>query len=122
MTNHELIAQTTEMSLKDLIAIKDHLDALIEKKRASGASQALKNIEQMLERAGFSLEDVGLRVARAKMAKYLNPDNPNQTWSGRGRQPRWMTNAIAERGMKLEDFEVQEKSDKQLSAPSSRGK
>src|ERR1700675_1072658 len=26
--------------------------------------------------------------------KFRNPDNPSETWSGRGRQPRWLTAQI----------------------------
>lgn len=36
-------------------------------------------------------------------AKYRNPDNPAQTWSGRGKHPKWMTEAMAH-GRKPEDF------------------
>ena len=33
--------------------------------------------------------------ARAQVApKYRNPDKPSETWSGRGRQPRWLTAAL----------------------------
>lgn len=35
--------------------------------------------------------------------KYRNPDQPEQTWSGRGKHPRWMTDAMAS-GRKPEDF------------------
>lgn len=35
--------------------------------------------------------------------KYRNPDNPTETWSGRGVHPRWMSAAIA-KGRKPEDF------------------
>src|SRR5918992_5970767 len=27
--------------------------------------------------------------------KYINPDNPDQTWSGRGHQPKWLKEALA---------------------------
>ena len=36
-------------------------------------------------------------------AKYRNPANSKETWTGRGRQPRWMTAEIA-KGKKVEDF------------------
>ena len=35
--------------------------------------------------------------------KYRNPDNPAQTWSGRGMQPRWMAGEVA-KGRRPEDF------------------
>jgi DNA-binding protein H-NS len=37
--------------------------------------------------------------------KYRNPDNPNETWAGRGLTPRWLAAAI-KRGKKLEDFAI----------------
>ena len=36
-------------------------------------------------------------------AKYSNPENPTQTWSGRGQQPKWVKEALA-KGKTLEEF------------------
>jgi len=35
--------------------------------------------------------------------KYRNPKNPQETWAGRGKQPRWLT-AQLRAGKKLDDF------------------
>lgn len=35
--------------------------------------------------------------------KYRNPKNPQETWAGRGKQPRWLT-AQLRTGKKLDDF------------------
>jgi DNA-binding protein H-NS len=35
--------------------------------------------------------------------KYRNPTNPMQTWSGRGKQPRWIGSQI-QAGRRLDDF------------------
>jgi len=44
------------------------------------------------------------RSAGSKVApKYRNPANPNETWSGRGRQPRWLA-ALVEKGKPASDF------------------
>ena len=37
--------------------------------------------------------------------KYRNPDDPSVTWSGRGRQPKWVQVAIAG-GQTLEDLAI----------------
>jgi DNA-binding protein H-NS len=43
-------------------------------------------------------------TAGTKVApKYRNPANPAETWSGRGKHPKWMTTAMAG-GKKPEDF------------------
>ena len=35
--------------------------------------------------------------------KYRNPDNPSQTWSGRGMQPKWLAEQVR-RGKSAADF------------------
>jgi DNA-binding protein H-NS len=37
--------------------------------------------------------------------KYRNPDEPSETWSGRGKQPRWLTAAL-KTGHKIEEFVI----------------
>lgn len=45
-------------------------------------------------------------AAKAKLPpKYKNPDNPSQTWSGRGRQPEWYKAAI-KAGKSPESMEI----------------
>jgi DNA-binding protein H-NS len=38
-------------------------------------------------------------------AAYRNPCNSAETWTGRGRQPKWLREALA-RGMRLEDLTI----------------
>lgn len=37
--------------------------------------------------------------------KYFNPSKPSETWSGRGKTPRWLK-AQLETGRKVEDFRI----------------
>jgi DNA-binding protein H-NS len=37
------------------------------------------------------------------LPKYRNPDRPSETWSGRGKQPRWLT-AQLRSGKRIERF------------------
>jgi DNA-binding protein H-NS len=39
------------------------------------------------------------------LPKYQNPSIPTETWSGRGKQPRWLISAI-QAGGKVEDFKI----------------
>jgi DNA-binding protein H-NS len=39
------------------------------------------------------------------LPKYRNPFVPSETWSGRGRQPRWLVAAV-KAGRKIEDFKI----------------
>ena len=45
------------------------------------------------------------KKAAKKSAPYQNPENPSETWAGRGRKPNWLEEKLAA-GAKLEDFEV----------------
>jgi DNA-binding protein H-NS len=40
-------------------------------------------------------------------AKYRDPKNPEKTWTGRGRMPRWMVAATKGSKAKKEDFLIQ---------------
>lgn len=38
--------------------------------------------------------------------KFRNPDDPSETWAGRGKQPRWLTEQLRSGG-KMDDFRIQ---------------
>lgn len=40
--------------------------------------------------------------------KYRNPAKPSETWTGRGKHPRWMA-ALVKKGKKPEDFLIRKK-------------
>jgi DNA-binding protein H-NS len=43
------------------------------------------------------------RVSEVEAPKYQNPENAAQTWSGKGKQPSWVSEALA-RGRTLESL------------------
>jgi DNA-binding protein H-NS len=49
----------------------------------------------------------GARRARRKypavLAKFQNPEDPTETWAGRGKQPRWLVSQL-KAGKKINDF------------------
>ena len=54
-------------------------------------------LDRIAEEHGFSLDEILGKKTSGKTAvpKYRNPENPSQTWTGRGRQPAWYKSAIA---------------------------
>jgi DNA-binding protein H-NS len=40
------------------------------------------------------------------LPKFRNPDQPSQTWAGRGRQPRWLT-AHLRSGKRIDDLRIE---------------
>jgi DNA-binding protein H-NS len=39
------------------------------------------------------------------VAKYANPENRSDTWTGRGRKPNWLVERL-KKGADLSDFEI----------------
>lgn len=77
--------------------------------------EALSALEQAAKEHGFKLSDLvadqkpgkGRRYSEAEAeAAYVNPENPDETWSGRGRRPRWVNDALAA-GRALEELKAQ---------------
>jgi DNA-binding protein H-NS len=88
-------------------------DKVIAEKRELEARLAKLNRVEIVGVAGgdqpLSLSMTG-RAPRRKypkvLQKYRNPLVPSQTWSGRGRTPRWVVAAL-ETGRRLEDLKIE---------------
>jgi DNA-binding protein H-NS len=95
------------MSIDKLSKLRDQVAAALNAKVIE-ERRTLQNELGKLERLGTN----GLRVKgvrggpRGAVApKYRNPDNPAETWAGRGLKPRWLAAAL-KTGKKLEDFSI----------------
>lgn len=59
-----------------------------------------RDVAEARERVLTIARDTGLPPGQlldgaAVLPRYRNPDDASQTWSGRGRQPKWVTEALA---------------------------
>ncbi len=77
--------------------------------RAREKNEALKAAKAAAAKFGFSLDDLAGGSTKAKGSKsapkYANPADPSQTWSGRGRKPQWVHDAIGA-GKDISDLEI----------------
>jgi DNA-binding protein H-NS len=91
------------LSLDKLVKLKGQIEAAL----ASKVTEQRRDLELELSKLNrFQGSRGGLRGARGAVApKYRNPENPTETWAGRGLQPRWLAAAIKS-GKKLEDFAI----------------
>ncbi|MCS6786308.1 MAG: H-NS histone family protein [Thiobacillaceae bacterium] len=94
--------------LKDQIAA---LEREAEKARKEELAAVIADIKAKMAEWGISVEDLGLptrrrgrRKAAVGEAKYRNPAT-GETWTGKGRKPAWLTQALAQ-GKSLDDFRV----------------
>lgn len=102
-----------KLSYNQLIELKDTIEATIAQRRADEQAALKEKMAEMAAEAGFDLEDVlpAKRGGKGKKGgtvapKYRNPKDTSQTWTGRGRQPKWLV-AELEKGRKLESFLIQ---------------
>ena len=96
------------MSIDALVGLRGKIDAMLTSKvadeRRSLESELVK-LSRVEMGSGRSKAAFG-RGVRGKVApKYRNPENPAETWAGRGLTPRWLAAALKS-GKKLEDFSI----------------
>ena len=99
-----------DWSVSDLVALEAKLKTAIDDARDRNRVKIRGKLSALAEQHGFSASELfgGRReVARKKpakvAAKYANPSDRKQTWTGRGRRPRWLTEEM-KKGRKLKDF------------------
>ena len=103
----------TEAELRDLLrSAQEALDRLVAKR----ARSTLREARRMAAEVGFeatftkTAKPAGGKAEpqaprKKATARYRNPDNPAETWAGRGRAPRWVQAALAE-GQTLDDLAI----------------
>ncbi|TNC45043.1 H-NS histone family protein [Rubellimicrobium rubrum] len=103
------------MTRAELVELRGKIDRAIAAAGERDRQRALKAAEDLAREHGFSLAElVGSGTAKGRSAgtkrgpradatssapsnaKYRNPDNADQTWSGRGRRPAWFNEALAQ--------------------------
>lgn len=103
----------SNLSVSQLEELAVQVQEEIKRKKAQAKKSLIADMEKLAREAGVSLSELfeitaDKKPAKAKSsvaAKYRNPNDASQTWSGRGRQPLWLVALIAE-GKKLEDFAI----------------
>lgn len=108
------IPKIEKLSYADLLELQSHVHSMIDQRRAEDQAKIRAMAGELAAEAGFSLEEIvangrargGGKRKYVKVAiKYRNPKNPSQTWTGRGRRPKWLV-AELEKGRSREAFLV----------------
>jgi DNA-binding protein H-NS len=98
------------MSIDALVGLRGKIDAVLGTKVAEERRTLESELAKLsrVEMAGGRGKAAFGRGARGKVApKYRNPENPSETWAGRGLKPRWLAAAL-KGGKKLDDFMIGE--------------
>lgn len=87
-----------KMSLEELKALQKQVAKAIEGYKDRERLKALAELEAKAQEMGFSLSDLlGTKKIRkgAGVTKYRHPDDAAVTWTGKGRRPAWVNEALA---------------------------
>ncbi len=72
-------------------------------------AEARAKVDDLARELGFSLDELAETAPSHKRPaaapRYRHPENPEITWSGRGRKPAWIADALAT-GKSLEEFAI----------------
>ena len=89
-----------------MLALRADIDKALQSLDKRRKSEALEAAKKAAGDLGFKLEDLlKTGAAKASLPKYANPENPEQTWTGRGRKPKWVTAAL-DSGKAIEDLAI----------------
>lgn len=99
-------------SIAELTSLQEAIAAAVVRRQERDRADAVAKLQGIAEAAGLSVTELirlaapGGRRARGAgsrragrrskgPARYANPANPAETWSGRGRSPQWMIDWVA---------------------------
>ena len=101
------------MSTDELWSIHEQIVSILSDKMRAEKAQLETKLRELGTSLGTSAAKGGTeKVTRTKRSyppvrpKYKNPKQPSETWSGRGKRPRWLS-ALLKSGKKLDDFLIQ---------------
>lgn len=103
----------TGLSVAQLEQLVVDAKARIEVVKKQQLAEVRRRLEADAKAAGFDIYELfagragrstgGDTVKRSVAPKYRNPGNSSETWTGRGKQPIWLRNALAS-GLTLNDL------------------
>jgi len=91
----------TGYDLAELKGLQFEIDQEIKRRARDERERARARIHALAADAGIPLDAL---IAKA-VPRYRNPADSGQTWTGRGRQPRWIAEALAS-GRSLDEFKI----------------
>lgn len=100
----------SQMSRVELLDLQSQIETAIKSAEQRERREALAAAEKAAAEYGFSLAELSSDAKRAgkgtkALPKYRNPANHEQTWTGRGRKPQWVHDALLS-GADISDLEI----------------
>lgn len=97
------------LNLKELKDLQSQVAKAIMTFEERKRQEAISFLEEKARAFGFNLNELvasaPVKKRKPAKAKYANPQNSAETWTGRGRKPRWVEAALKS-GKSLDDLMI----------------
>ena len=96
-----------KMTYAELTEMEAKIERIKLEKQNSERAAVRKQLMDMAKEHGFDIRELmdGRKKGKGTVAaKYRDPKNPENTWTGRGRMPRWMVAATRGEKASKDDF------------------
>lgn len=87
----------SKYTIKDLERLKKDIDKEIASRRKHEERQAREELKEVAAKYGFTLNELVSGIPTSKVRpmsksqdKFRHPEDPDKTWTGRGRKPKWV--------------------------------
>jgi DNA-binding protein H-NS len=100
------------LSIPELEDLAKAIASELEKRQSESKRIVLNQIKELAQSIGMTIDDV-VGIGKKKRRRgapltskvYVNPENPKETWFGRGRRPNWARD-ILNRGEALKTLDA----------------
>ena len=96
-------------TIGELQELSRDIDKEVKRREIEEKRKVLAQVKELAASVGMTVEEIleagGAQKKTKGQPKYCNPDDPEQTWTGRGKRPAWFNQAL-ESGKSLEDLMI----------------
>lgn len=109
--NNDFKEKLADASVAELEQLCTKIEKLMIERKVKALDDARIQVRELAASLGVTLEELIAEPEKPKKQtkkaaiKFRNTENPDETWTGRGKQPRWLTQAI-DNGAMIEKFAV----------------
>ena len=109
-----MTADLSKLTLDELLSLEARVKLAITERKSAQMNELKERLEAEAAKYGLTLADImklGSTSSKPEKKtgtvapKYRNPNNPNETWTGRGRAPRWLVELEGD-GSQREQFRI----------------
>lgn len=100
-------ANIENLRYADLLTLQSQIEDAIAVRKMEDKTELKKKLADLATKNGFSVEELygKPRTKKSSEVKFRHPKDASLTWTGRGRKPGWLNDAV-KKGAKLESFAI----------------